>query len=486
MSENYTRQHTFANGIVADGDEVEDEFVAIEAGFAAMEADIAALGLGTLVPTPTAGDAYELVTVNAAGTAFILRPLADIKTWLGLNALAYLNTVAAAQIDSNAVTTAKILDANVTYAKIQNVSATDKILGRSTAGAGVVEEITCTAAARTLLDDTTTGAMLTTLGAAIAGAITAANLTMGTGKVLGRNTASTGAPEELTPGGGVAIASGEIYVGGDYARPPVRQTVLFSAVDSNGLPNFITDPNNGLEVAIAATSIPVVLTASNGAAARGARDRIGAISADTTISGLTDSTTNYLYADIASDGTVTLGKTTLAPVYQRGGSYSTTNGQFTFNIQEMVGKVGNGTTADQTYRVFIGEAVTSGGQVTSVVNYALNGRYQSADVSMTAAGATLYSFSHNIGVRDVKAAPLLRCTTGEYGYSAGDNVEPQTYITLDDSAPSTVRRSSRNACEIRSGAVGTNGFAISNATTSALTEPTAANWSIFMQAERGW
>lgn len=54
----------------------------------------------------------------------------------------------------------------VTYAKIQNVSATDKLLGRSTAGAGDVEEIACTAAARSILDDTTVGAILDTLGGA--------------------------------------------------------------------------------------------------------------------------------------------------------------------------------------------------------------------------------------------------------------------------------------------------------------------------------
>jgi uncharacterized protein DUF5907 len=54
----------------------------------------------------------------------------------------------------------------VTYAKMQDVSATDKILGRSTAGAGDVEEITCTPAARTVLDDTTVAAMLATLGGA--------------------------------------------------------------------------------------------------------------------------------------------------------------------------------------------------------------------------------------------------------------------------------------------------------------------------------
>lgn len=55
----------------------------------------------------------------------------------------------------------------VTYAKIQNVSATDKILGRSTAGAGDIEEITCTAAGRALLDDADAAAQRTTLGLVI-------------------------------------------------------------------------------------------------------------------------------------------------------------------------------------------------------------------------------------------------------------------------------------------------------------------------------
>lgn len=53
----------------------------------------------------------------------------------------------------------------VTYAKMQNVSTTDKLLGRQTAGAGTVEEISCTAYARTLLDDTTASAARATLGA---------------------------------------------------------------------------------------------------------------------------------------------------------------------------------------------------------------------------------------------------------------------------------------------------------------------------------
>ena len=54
----------------------------------------------------------------------------------------------------------------VTYAKMQNISATDKLLGRATAGAGDTEEISCTTQARALLDDATAADQRTTIGAA--------------------------------------------------------------------------------------------------------------------------------------------------------------------------------------------------------------------------------------------------------------------------------------------------------------------------------
>ena len=70
-------------------------------------------------------------------------------------------------IESATVPTAALADDAVTYAKIQDVTTTDRILGRSTAGAGVVEEIECTAAGRALLDDADASAQRTTLGLAI-------------------------------------------------------------------------------------------------------------------------------------------------------------------------------------------------------------------------------------------------------------------------------------------------------------------------------
>lgn len=62
------------------------------------------------------------------------------------------------------IDSAALLDNDVvTYAKIQNVSATDKLLGRSSSGAGDIEEVACTAAGRALIDDADAAAQRTTL-----------------------------------------------------------------------------------------------------------------------------------------------------------------------------------------------------------------------------------------------------------------------------------------------------------------------------------
>lgn len=111
------------------------------------------------------------------------------------------------------VDTADVNNDQITYAKIQNVSVTDRLLGRSTAGAGDVEEVTCTAAGRAILDDADAGAQRTTLGlGALATKATVATADIDndavtyaklqnvsvTSRVLGRKTAGAGDTEELT------------------------------------------------------------------------------------------------------------------------------------------------------------------------------------------------------------------------------------------------------------------------------------------------
>lgn len=56
---------------------------------------------------------------------------------------------------------------HITYDMMQDTSDTDKILGRSTAGAGTIEEIACTSAGRDILDDADASTQRTTLGLVI-------------------------------------------------------------------------------------------------------------------------------------------------------------------------------------------------------------------------------------------------------------------------------------------------------------------------------
>jgi hypothetical protein len=100
----------------------------------------------------------------------------------------------------------------VSYAKIQDVSATDKLLGRSTAGAGVVEEITCTAAGRALLDDSDAAAQRTTLGLATVAS------TGAYGDLSGTPTIPSAADATPQPLGVAAIGASADYAREDHVH----------------------------------------------------------------------------------------------------------------------------------------------------------------------------------------------------------------------------------------------------------------------------
>lgn len=67
-----------------------------------------------------------------------------------------------------------------------------------------------TTAGKALLDDVDASAQRTTLGAAASGAITGSGLTTATSRILGRTSASTGAVEELTVGSGLSLSGGSL------------------------------------------------------------------------------------------------------------------------------------------------------------------------------------------------------------------------------------------------------------------------------------
>ncbi len=257
----------------------------------------------------------------------------------------------------------------------------------------------------------------------------------------------------------------------------VRQTVTSGQLDGSGYANFIS-AGAGLSVNVNA----ITAAAANGFSATGAPvDRVGASSGSTNLSSLAANTTNYLYANIAANGAITFGATTLAPVYQWGGSYSTTNGQHTFNIQEMVMKVGNGSVASQAYRVFIGEAVTGASSVSSVVNYALMGRYTSGLNSLPGTGVAI-NMNHNIGVMPMSSRVMLQCQTAEFGYSVGDEVPGEVLTNAGSIIVASVSTGAKAVTYTYYAAtpyLHYKGSANSGAITT-------GNWKIKSYAIRGW
>lgn len=262
---------------------------------------------------------------------------------------------------------------------------------------------------------------------------------------------------------------------------PVRQTVLGGPVDASGFPSFLpsTDVDLNLASQNISASAPFIVASANGFGANGAVDRIGHSTVNLTWTGLTDNTKNYLYVDVAADGVLTTGHTTLAPAYKWGGSRSVTSGQATFNIQEMSLTVGNGAVANQTYRVFVGEATTVAGAVASTVCYAYQGRYDSG--AFTFAASTLYSKAHNIGVCPVSHDLVLVNQTAELNYAIGDEVRAADWYYNNTDVGFSCTYDTVTASVYSHG-----NHQIGNKTTGGVNNITLGNWKVKIMANRGW
>lgn len=122
----------------------------------------------------------------------------------------------AATISAGAVTLAKMADL-----------AQDQFIGRTTASTGVPQLATITAAARTVLDDTTVSAMVDTLGGASAlgtGGIVRGNSPTITTAALGSSTATT-----QVPGTSNTTLATTAYVDSAILRAPAKEAVKYSS-----------------------------------------------------------------------------------------------------------------------------------------------------------------------------------------------------------------------------------------------------------------
>ena len=91
----------------------------------------------------TIGTASQVLRVNSGGTALEYASPSNATITLGADLSGSGTTTINATIVANAITTGKILNANVTYAKIQNVAA-NTFLGNATGSVATVQEISTT------------------------------------------------------------------------------------------------------------------------------------------------------------------------------------------------------------------------------------------------------------------------------------------------------------------------------------------------------
>lgn len=162
---------------------------------------------------------------------------------------------------------------------------------------------------------------------------------------------------------------------------PVRQTVLNGLTDIlTSLPSYLNS-TSGFSVNILALTTPLIIAfAYSFDPIFGQLDYIGSITEDvpSAWSALPPNQTCYLYVDRNIDtGVLTYGYSLFAPVYQNLAPATPSTDQHWFDLNTFYMKRWSGTAWDVKQRVFVGECTTDADSVTSVVCYAIQGRYDS-------------------------------------------------------------------------------------------------------------
>lgn len=163
--------------------------------------------------------------------------------------------------------TATIANSAVTYAKMQNVSATDKVLGRTTAGAGVVEEISTTGSGSVvratsptlvtpILGTPTSGTLTNATGLPISGLVASTSTAIGVGSIeLGHASDTTiarsGAGVVTIEGTAIMTIAGGTFTGAtvaaDHGTASTAQ-IINVAYGTGAAPTASTTPEGSLYI----------------------------------------------------------------------------------------------------------------------------------------------------------------------------------------------------------------------------------------------
>ncbi len=184
-------------------------------------------------------DAGKIIVGDASNLAAKVTMAGDVT----------INNSGITSIGTNKITTSKILNSNVTYDKIQNVSASNKILGRVTAGAGVIEEIATTGAGDVVraVSPTFTGAPQVPTAIVSSNDATIANTEFVT-RAIGNISASSvsGILPSANGGTGVDNTGKTITLGGNLVTSGANNITLNSTAATN-----ITLPTSGTLATVA-------------------------------------------------------------------------------------------------------------------------------------------------------------------------------------------------------------------------------------------
>lgn len=269
----------------------------------------------------------------------------------------------------------------------------------------------------------------------------------------------------------VATLNGSIIA----ASSTVRQTVLSGPTTSTGASDF-----GGTTGTTTVTATGTLLVHAAGGVSISANVNRTGTSTNPSWTTLSTNGTMYLYLDVATNGTCTPGSTTLTPIYQQGGTPSVANGQNTFIIREMKMYVGNGSTASQVYRVFVGEVTVASSVVSAIVWYALQGVYDSGWTSTLPSGGTTVSRNHNLGVHPVETRMIAECTTANQTYAVGEQIDP--FMVQGSISYFTIRRTTTTMSIVGPG----TGWFAQDSTGAPSSVFTNSSWKYKLIASRGF